>query len=467
MFGLQLTVRSYTAYGDGFKAWFGQPSAQVGAAIDVRTNLPGRDPNDPGTNYRWIQVVTTNSPLGANAGNSALPLFVDNASTPGQPYYTAGVDGQSFTLDQSGFVDVATRTNFLNPITFKAETFLAKRISDRSLIIYPEGFTWGWSTQTRTSGNIPTAFSGSATPNVIPWEPAGGMTNLTASLVGFAFSSSARVAFIDTTDNNKLLGPQSPVLPTGQALQYAATLNNIQFTAGITATLPAPHTIRIVFSGDAFWTGSNTTTFISPTFVVTVNPPPRRGAMSLDSSANPATAGDTVTFTATMAAATGLDTPTGNVTFFNGATSLGTASLINGLASMILNNLPAGITHITAIYGGDSEYLCSTDEFDETGDGSNGSSGDQAETTTTLSSSAAEPVLGQTVTLSATVGAVGDATGTPSGTVTFYDGLTVLGTQTLDDSGNASIDVSTLAYGSHDIPPFIPAMTTSFPVRIR
>ena len=56
------------------------------------------------------------------------------------------------------------------------------------------------------------------------------------------------------------------------------------------------------------------------------------------------------------------------------------------------------------------------------------------------------------VTLSANVAAVSPATGTPTGTITFFDGDTVIQTETLDDSGNASISVDeSLAVGIHDI----------------
>jgi hypothetical protein len=40
---------------------------------------------------------------------------------------------------------------------------------------------------------------------------------------------------------------------------------------------------------------------------------------------------------------------------------------------------------------------------------------------------------------------------TPSGTVTFYDGATVIGTGTLDGSGNATMSISSLVVGSHSI----------------
>src|SRR2546429_6025270 len=41
--------------------------------------------------------------------------------------------------------------------------------------------------------------------------------------------------------------------------------------------------------------------------------------------------------------------------------------------------------------------------------------------------------------------------GTPTGTVTFKDGSSILGTGTLNSSGKAMFTISTLAVGSHSI----------------
>ena len=68
-------------------------------------------------------------------------------------------------------------------------------------------------------------------------------------------------------------------------------------------------------------------------------------------------------------------------------------------------------------------------------------------TTTALASSLNPSVLGQPVTLTATVTAVAPGAGTPAGTVTFYDGATVLGTGTLDAAGVATLTTSALGVG--------------------
>jgi hypothetical protein len=72
-------------------------------------------------------------------------------------------------------------------------------------------------------------------------------------------------------------------------------------------------------------------------------------------------------------------------------------------------------------------------------------------TTTTLDTSAPTTVFGQTVVLTATVNS---KPGPPTGTVTFLDGTTILGTAQVDNTDQATLRVS-LGVGSH-------ALTASF-----
>lgn len=70
--------------------------------------------------------------------------------------------------------------------------------------------------------------------------------------------------------------------------------------------------------------------------------------------------------------------------------------------------------------------------------------------TTGVVSSANPSVFAQSVTLTATVAPVAPATGTPGGSVEFFDGSTSLGTVALA-GGVASLSTSTLSVGSHSI----------------
>src|SRR5262245_8413288 len=86
---------------------------------------------------------------------------------------------------------------------------------------------------------------------------------------------------------------------------------------------------------------------------------------SIDSSLNPSIYSQEVTFTATVSSANG--TPTGTVTFFNGATPLpgGTVTLSGGQATFSISNLIPNLfagpnaNRITAAYNGDSNFQTS------------------------------------------------------------------------------------------------------------
>jgi hypothetical protein len=70
-------------------------------------------------------------------------------------------------------------------------------------------------------------------------------------------------------------------------------------------------------------------------------------------------------------------------------------------------------------------------------------------TSDTLQTTAATLLLKNNVTLTATV--TSTIGGTPTGSVTFYDGTTQLGSPTLDNTGMATLSVSFLTAGSHSI----------------
>ncbi|HTC49877.1 MAG TPA: FG-GAP-like repeat-containing protein [Candidatus Aquilonibacter sp.] len=83
---------------------------------------------------------------------------------------------------------------------------------------------------------------------------------------------------------------------------------------------------------------------------------------TLTSSLNPATAGKSVTLTATVATKVRGVTavPTGTVTFMDGSTSLGTANLTNGSATFTTSSLAVGSHSVTAQYSGNGNFVPTT-----------------------------------------------------------------------------------------------------------
>jgi hypothetical protein len=153
--------------------------------------------------------------------------------------------------------------------------------------------------------------------------------------------------------------------------------------------------------------------------------------------------GEAVTFTAKVeAVAPAVGVPTGDITFRNGDTVLGTASLSEGTATFTTTRLQLATHSVSAEYAGDETFEASTAEAVTVTVG-------RGDTSTSLTSSPNPSVVGQGVTLSARVAAVAPSSGTPQGSVTFKAGDTVLGTVTLDATGGATWSTSALGVGSH------------------
>ncbi|HEX7717721.1 MAG TPA: Ig-like domain repeat protein, partial [Marmoricola sp.] len=214
-----------------------------------------------------------------------------------------------------------------------------------------------------------------------------------------------------------------------------------------TATLPIAGpprstTITAAFSGASNLAAATTTVPFTVTKAST--------STTVAPSSSTVTIGDPVTFTASVASAPGTTTqPSGTVQFKVDGSDFGAAqSLAGGSATSQAFNtglLSIGNHTVQAVYSGDADYL-----------GSTSSSvtfrvrNPLLPTTTTGTATPSSVVFGQTVTLSADV-AKGSGTDAVTGSVTFTDGATPLGTATVDGSGHAQLDVSTLAVGGHSI----------------
>jgi hypothetical protein len=123
---------------------------------------------------------------------------------------------------------------------------------------------------------------------------------------------------------------------TPQVSSSAST--SVALSAGI-------HTLTAHYSGDSAYAAD-----VSPAVDITVAPAATSTALA--SSSNPSYAGQSVTFTATIAGlAPGAG---GTVTFSNGSTALGTVALSNGSTSYTTTFSTAGNQTITAAYGGDA-----------------------------------------------------------------------------------------------------------------
>jgi hypothetical protein len=272
-----------------------------------------------------------------------------------------------------------------------------------------------------------------------------GDSNLAASTSAVLTQTVAKVistTSVSSSSNPSKLGQPvtftanvSPGAATGsvQFLDGATVLGSAPLTGGV-ATLPAlssltvgNHAITAVYSGDG-----NTAASTSPALLQTVSK--TISSVALSSSANSSTFGQTVTFTANVSPASA----TGSVQFLDGTSSLGTAILSGGAATLAAPSLAVGSHSITAVYSGDANDAASTSAV-LTQVVNKVASG------VTLSSSVNPSAFGQSVTFTAKV--------TPTsatGSMQFLDGTTVLGTGTVS-GGVAVLPTAALGVGSHSI----------------
>ena len=170
------------------------------------------------------------------------------------------------------------------------------------------------------------------------------------------------------------------------------------------------------------------------------------------SSVNPAspTYGQTVTVTATVAAVTGTQ-PTGTVAFTVDGIPQGQASTVSssGTVSIILSALSGGAHTIVASYNGSTTYAPSTSAVFNLSIAKSGTTSTASILSSTVYSNPTSQIPGVSVTLDAVV--TPSLPGTPTGTVSFYNGATLLGTVTLTANSTASFSTSTLAIGQYSV----------------
>ena len=211
-------------------------------------------------------------------------------------------------------------------------------------------------------------------------------------------------------------------------------------TGTATYTISSPsvgfHDIFAHFPGDTTYAPS---TSLGSTAVIVASP---TVSLHLTASPNPASAGQPVTFTATVSVPAGSPTPTGSVVFLSDSgTFLAIVPLTAGTATLTTSSLTSGSHPIEANYAGDTNYPSQRASLTEV-------IRYLPATLSSVSSSANPAVAGAPITFTARVIAPGP---NPSGTVTFQDGSAVLTQTTLSPDGIATFTTSALAVGVHAI----------------
>jgi YD repeat-containing protein len=340
------------------------------------------------------------SPVGGSSYGQAVTL----AATISPPNVAGSVTFKEGMTPLGSPVNVVSGT-----ATLSTNTLAVGQHNNLTATFVPTDNNYNGSTSPAAA---PYAISQRATTVVLTPSPSpstyGQNVTLTAAVSGS--SPTGMVTFaVDGTNAGS-----SPINASGVATFATSTM-----TGGT-------HSLAATYAGDTNNAGSSGTASHAVNLASTTT--------ALASSLNPSTYGQGVTFTATVAGST----PSGTVTFKVDNLPLGTATLSNSSATYTTNALTAGNARaVTALYSGDANNAAST--------GSMTQAVNQAGTTTTVTTSAGAPTYGQPITWTATVTGSG-----ATGTVTFKDDTTTLGSATLS-GGTASFSSSTLAGGTRTI----------------
>jgi uncharacterized protein (TIGR03437 family) len=270
--------------------------------------------------------------------------------------------------------------------------------------------------------------------------------SITAFTVGKASTSTslaASGAILTATVTVNAPGAGSPTGtvtfqgPGGSLGSATLVASGGRFTATLTPASLTPGTYTATYSGDTDFNSSTSN-------AVSIASGPT--TLTLTSSANPSTVGQSVTFTATISNPTAPGTPTGTVQFFDGSTLLGSATVAtNSQAVFSTAALTAGSHAIVAKYSGDSTFTPSQATIGQVVNG--------MASTVTVTANPATATFGQTITLTATVGPSTPPTGfaAPTGQVIFQDNGNQIATVTLSSSEVATFTVNMLSVGTHTI----------------
>jgi len=366
------------------------PTYAVAGSHTIQASYSGDSSFARSQSEARIQIVD-----GANTSSSLQSSA--NPSTPGeQVIYTATVspvpdggtvaftDGGS-TISGCGSVAVNTTTGMA-----RCDATYASLGAHTIEAAYAGGSDYGGSTTGPLDQVVrPTATSTSLGSSANPSTPG---EQVTYSATVSPVPDGGSVGFADGGTTISGCGSVAVSTTTGKA------------TCQVTYANAGPHSIVATYSGDTNFAGSPSTTLnqvVSQTDTTT----------GLQSSANPSTAGEQVTYTATVSPVP----DGGTVAFADNGTTIGncgavTVNTTSGKATCQVTYATGGTHPIKATYSGDTNYAASpSTTLTQVVGGTS--------TRTLLGSSANPSTVGNQVTYTATVSPVPDG-----GTVAFTDG---------------------------------------------
>ncbi len=377
-----------------------------------------------------VTITTTVLPVGSDLITATYGGDSTNNSATGTTTQTVSKASPTETLTSS-----TNPSTFNQPVTFTATL----PTNATGTVTFTNGAT-SLGTSTLTNGVA------TLTTSALP----AGSDQITATYNGDANNKTATASLTQTVNKTT---PTVTVTTSGPSTSGAPVT--------VTTTLPVgtTGTVTVTSGGTTLGSGSVNPTTGTVTITTTVLPVgsdpitasyggdsnnnPATGTttqtvtkatptVTLTSSTNPSTIGQSVTFTATLPSGV-----TGTVTFTSGSTVLGTSTLAGGSASATTTSLPIGSDPITATYNGDGNNNTATGALTQVVN----------KTTPTITVTTSGPsTFGGTVTITTNL-----PPGT-TGTVTITSGGTTLGSGPVNSTtGTVTITTTTLPVGTDPI----------------
>ncbi|HEY4356624.1 MAG TPA: Ig-like domain repeat protein [Acidobacteriaceae bacterium] len=285
--------------------------------------------------------------------------FTDNVTFNGN---AANAPGLTLTGTNTAETTTTTFTTSASTVTYgTAITFTA---TVKGAATTPSSGTVAFVSGGNTLGSASVGANGIASTSIV--LPTGTLSItavFTPSGIGYAGSTSApstitvnpSVLTVTATSTSRQFGSANPAFAytiTGfvnSDTQASAVTGAPNETTAATTNSPQG-TYPITITQGTLAAANYTFTFVNGTLTVT----PAKPTITLAASSTSTYGGNSVIFTATLTSTVG--TPTGTVTFYSGATSLGSSALSGGIATLTTTALPVGSDSITAVYGGDTAF---------------------------------------------------------------------------------------------------------------
>jgi hypothetical protein len=385
--------------------------------------------------------------IGVMFGTTTSVSSTPNPSVLGQTViFTATVSaGTSFILPPTGTVDFKEGTTDLTPggVPLAADTPFASQaiFATSALAVGSHTITAIYSGD---SFFISSEGDDSASPQVVNKDGTSGLIISVPGATVFG-QPAAFFAFVTAADPADGTPTGTVTVKEGTTVLGAdATLSGGCATFTTASLSVGSHTITALYNGDSAFAGSQTDDSASPLVVS------KDGTTTALTSSQTATvSGENLVFRATVRAlAPGTGIPAGTVDFKDGTTDLtpGGVPLSVGVATFSTTTLAVGSHTITAVYSGAPRYTAS-----QVSDAAAPQVVIKDASHTVLTSFPDPAVFGQVVTFTVIVRSVPLGSGTPTGTVTFLDGTTTLGSMTLDSTARATFSTASLSRGNHAI----------------